>query len=374
MRIGVVMRLDDEYNNQKGGLSTGHILMAASFFVLIVLGIVLLSNRSIKKTIKITKIDANENILNDELVTSSSDSEKTQETKQVQSHFVKEGLTSNELDIWDDEKDQTSNSNILSNEKSIEEDHANQILIEYENGESEWVVINPYLTKNTYDYSGLVYQRPLMKYYENSQKISYMGVDVSKSQGFVDFNKVKKCGIEFAMICLGARGYSSGQLVIDENYTNNMKGAMDAGLYMGVYFCSQAITEEEAIEEAEFVILYLNEYKINYPVVLRLNAVKDEKTRTDKLTKAERTKLTLTFMKRIKEEGYIPMIYGSKQWLIKKLDLSLIVGYDIWLSEERDIPDYPYKFGMWQYSTKGIIDGIAGNANLNISFLDYSIK
>ena len=88
----------------------------------------------------------------------------------------------------------------------------------------------------------------------------------------------------------------------------------------------------------------------------------------------DKTKITKSFLETIEKAGYKAMVYGNKEWLLKKIDLSKLTEYDIWLSQPGDLPDYPYKFTMWQYSTTANIDGIAGYANLNISFIDYSEK
>ena len=135
-------------------------------------------------------------------------------------------------------------------------------------GEVEWVLISPYLPKHEYDFTKLVCQDGVMKYYEDGKQVSFEGVDVSKYQDYIDFTRVKKAGMDFVMIRLGTRGYGTGQLSVDDYYTENMKRAADAGLEIGVYFTSQAISEEEAVEEANMVIEHLKDYQISYPVAL----------------------------------------------------------------------------------------------------------
>ena len=298
-------------------------------------------------------------------------------------------LTADDLDIWDN---RSNNQNIFDQEQQDEEEMTGEqntpqdvadndpstdgkhTLIIHDNGEEEWVSINQYLARNNYDFSGLVYQKPLMKYYENNTRVSYVGVDISKVQDYVDFIELRRAGIDFVMIKLGQRGYSSGELSLDEYFADNMRRAAEAGLDIGVYFFSQAITLEEAEEEAQFVIDALAEYELQYPVAFYMDTIDNEVARIDSLDKMQRTNIALKFMEIIKENGYFPMIYGDKEWLIQKLSLGSMIGYDVWLSQEADIPDYPYQFVMWQYTTQGSIAGIAGNANLNICFIDYSIK
>lgn len=296
-------------------------------------------------------------------------------------------LTADDLDIWDRRPDGWNDITQGSQDEEAEDENPVQntaaddpstdgkhTLIIHDNGEEEWVSINQYLARNNYDYSGLVYQRPLMKYYENNTRISYVGVDISKLQDYVDFTELRRAGIDFVMIKLGQRGYSSGELSLDDYFADNMRRAADAGLDIGVYFFSQAITIEEAEEEAQFVLEALAEYDIQYPVVFYMDTIDNEVARIDSLDKMQRTNIALKFMEIIKNNGYFPMIYGDKEWLIQKLSLGSMIGYDVWLSQEADIPDYPYQFVMWQYTTHGSIAGIAGDANLNICFIDYSIK
>lgn len=288
-------------------------------------------------------------------------------------------LTADDLDIWEEhpvntvseDEPEVSSSIVEKNDPATDGLHT---LIIHDNGTEEWVSINQYLARNDYDYSGLVYQKPLMKYYENNTRVSYAGVDISKTQDYVDFLELRRAGIDFVMLRLGQRGYSSGEITMDEYFMDNLKRASDAGLDVGVYFFSQAVTVEEAEEEAQFVIDTISENKIQYPVVFAMDTIPNEVSRIDSLDKMQRTNIALAFMDKIRENGYFPMIYGDKEWLIQKLSLGSMIGYDVWLSQEKDIPDYPYQFVMWQYTTHGTIAGIAGDANLNICFIDYSVK
>ncbi|MDE7222516.1 MAG: glycoside hydrolase family 25 protein [Acetatifactor sp.] len=213
-----------------------------------------------------------------------------------------------------------------------------------------------------------------MKYYEDGRQISFVGVDISKAEGYVDFNKLKKAGIDFVMLRVGARGYSSGQLVIDEYFSDNIKRATDAKLEVGLYFFSQAITEAEAIEEALVVLQQLEGYTVKYPIAFDMEYVDNDTSRVEGVSRADKTTIAKAFLDTVRAAGYEPMIYGDKQWLIKQIDLSKLTGYDVWLSQLEDVPDYPYRFSMWQYSRDASIDGISGYANLNISFIDYSEK
>lgn len=241
-------------------------------------------------------------------------------------------------------------------------------------GTQEWVLINPYLTKNTYDFTKIEEKANLKRYMENGKKTSYVGVDVSKHTGKINFTGVKAAGVDYVMIRLGSRGYSTGQISLDENFKENIEGAIEAGLEVGVYFYSQAITQDEAIQEANFVIQNLEPYraKVKYPVAFDMEFVSNDKSRVEGLSREDKTTVTAAFLEGVKAAGYVPMIYGDKEWLIKEIDMTKLQEFDVWLSQEEDIPDYPYQYTMWQYSTEGVLNGITGNADLNICFVGYS--
>ena len=160
------------------------------------------------------------------------------------------------------------------------------------------------------------------------------------------------------MLRVGARGYGSGQIVLDEYFADNLKRATDAGLQIGVYFTSQAITEAEAVEEANVVLNNIKDYKITYPVAFDMGFVDNDTARIEGVSRADKTKITKAFLDTIAAAGYKTLLYGNKEWL----------------SQVGDVPDYPYRFTMWQYADDISVDGIAGYANMNISFIDYSEK
>lgn len=241
-------------------------------------------------------------------------------------------------------------------------------------GKEEWVLISPYLTKNTYDFTKIEEKAGLKRYMENGRKLSYVGVDISKQTGSVNFAGLKAAGVDYVMIRLGGRGYSTGQITLDENFKANIEGAIAAGLDIGVYFYSQAINQDEAIQEANFVVQNLDPYKgnVKYPVAFDMEFVNNDEARIDGLSREDRTSVAISFLEGVKAAGYVPMFYGDKEWLIKEIDLAKLQDYDVWLTQEEDIPDYPYQYAMWQYSTKGVVNGITGDVNLNICFIGYS--
>lgn len=353
--------------DEKSGLSPSVVIttILVSFFVLFVLIIVWVLNIEPEKkdssTVSAESVENADAAASEEVV------------------FGDKDLSPDKFDFWELYPEVTKEP--VSSEEVVEsvEVHdpstdGKHTLVMNRDGELEWVLISPYLPKHDYDFTKLVCQDGLMKYYEDGKQVSYVGVDVSKYQDYIDFTKVKKAGVDYVMVRLGARGYGTGQLLVDEYYTENMKRAGDAGLKIGVYFTSQAISEDEALEEANLVIENLKDYQISYPVAIDMGYVDNDTARIEKLSKADKTKVMKKFLDTIKAAGYLPMIYGDKEWFIKSIDMSKLMEYDVWLSQEQDIPDYPYKFTMWQYSKTTIVDGISGQANVNISFVDYSEK
>ncbi len=247
-------------------------------------------------------------------------------------------------------------------------------LITNRDGTEEWVLINPYLTKNTLDFTKMEDKAGLKRYMENGRKTSYVGVDISKHTGKVYFPSIKAAGVDYVMIRLGSRGYSTGQITLDENFKENIEGAIDAQLDIGIYFYSQAITQDEAIQEANFVMQNLEPYRthVKYPIAFNMGFVSNDKSRIEGLSREDKTAVTVSFMEAVKAAGYVPMIYGDKEWLIKEVDLTKLQDYDVWLSQEEEIPDYPYLYSMWQYNTDGVVNGIDGGADLNICFISYA--
>ena len=206
-------------------------------------------------------------------------------------------------------------------------------------------------------------------YMQGTPEEAKKGIDVSTFQGDIDWKKVKKSGMDFAIIRLGFRGYESGKIVLDNKFEDNIKGSTEAGLDTGVYFFTEALTEQEAIEEADFVIENLKEYKINMPVVIDVEeSANVDKTRTRDLTADQRTKNVIAFCERIKEAGYDVMIYGNLKSFMIMMNIDELEGYDKWFAYYRYPFHFPYKIKMWQYTAYEKIDGIQGKADVNLMF------
>ncbi|MDE7271604.1 MAG: glycoside hydrolase family 25 protein [Lachnospiraceae bacterium] len=208
----------------------------------------------------------------------------------------------------------------------------------------------------------------LMQYVENGTVTSHTGIDVSKYQGSIDWEAVREDGIEYAFIRLGIRGYESGKIVLDEFYDANMKGANSAGVKAGVYFFTQAVTVEEAKEEAEFVIQNLAGYDVACPIVFDVERISGGKGRADQLTQEQRTDITIAFCEAIKAAGYTPMIYGNVVCFTRLLDMTRLNDYEKWYAFYDDYMYMPYEVSCWQFTEKGNVDGIPNNVDLNISF------
>ena len=212
-----------------------------------------------------------------------------------------------------------------------------------------------------------------LAYYENGVKKTMTGIDVSKWQYDVNWKKVKAAGVDYALIRLGYRGTASeGNCVIDPYFEQNIKGALEAGLQVGVYYFTQAITEEEAMEEANIVIDALKGYNITFPVVYDTEYREDG--RANDLSNEERTAYAKAFCDTILAAGYTPVVYSSTNWAVLDLDLEKLTGYDFWYAYYGDDIYYPYQFSVWQYTSSGKVDGIKGNADLNISLKDYGVQ
>jgi len=238
------------------------------------------------------------------------------------------------------------------------------------------IKIDDSLKKSNFNSEYIVHNENGIRSYEPEEgnDISLLGVDVSSYQGNINWTKVKNAGVDYAIIRLGYRGYLTGALIMDTKYHTNMKNASAVGMPLGVYLYSQAINEQEAIEEAELVIENLKGYDISYPVVFDMEEVNDdpENVRTSQLTPKERTDITIAFCEKIKEAGYTPMVYGNISWMILNLEFERLEEYDKWFAQYFKQPFFPYEFSMWQYTPKGRIDGINGDADLNMGFIDYA--
>ena len=203
----------------------------------------------------------------------------------------------------------------------------------------------------------------------------YNGIDVSAYNGEINWSRVSKTQ-DFAIIRVGYRGYLRPRIVMDTKFLQNIQGAQAQKMECGIYFFSQAINEEEAIEEANWVADMISGYKISYPVVLDSEwSNSSHNGRADTITKEERTKAAKAFLDTIKSRGYIPMLYASPDWIKNYLDMSELNSYDLWLAHYTwsiDKPsNYSGPYSIWQYTSKGSIDGILTDVDRNVCYKQY---
>lgn len=210
-----------------------------------------------------------------------------------------------------------------------------------------------------------------LKYIGKEDIVSYKTIDVSKFQGKIDWEKVKADGVDYAFIRLGLRGYGSGALVEDEYFKENIEGAKKAGIKVGVYMFSEAVNEEEAREEAQFVLERIKDYDIDLPVVLDVEEIAGEEGRNEALSKEELTEVCRIFFEEISKEGYNTMLYGNIKCLVSMVDLEELKGTDIWYAFYNDDIYIPYEVAGWQYASDGSVDGINGKCDLNIFFKEW---
>ena len=221
------------------------------------------------------------------------------------------------------------------------------------------------------------------------------GIDVSAHQQVINWDLVKTSGVEFALIRVGYRGWGSGSIIEDKYFERNIGEAKRVGLKVGVYFYSGAINTSEAIEEAQFVLNKIRNYSLDYPIAFDFEDFENTESRYYKLDKNQRTDISIAFLEMVKRHGYTPMMYGNPNYFNNEryFDTSrLVTQYKVWLahyywadSARNQYSDfvnflasgkktgYSYEgkqgtIDMWQFSSEGIISGINGRVDLNISY------
>lgn len=207
------------------------------------------------------------------------------------------------------------------------------------------------------------------------------GIDVARYQGTIEWDEVARYGVDFAMIRVGYRSIREGEIQPDSNGRYNLQEGAKAGVSLGAYFFSTAISEEEAIEEAKWVVEQIQSYPITYPVVYDCEEFRNPESRQYGMTKEERTDVALAFLKTIEKSGYEGMFYASKnememesQWEVSRI----ASRYKIWVAQY-PVPSYPEtasssysgEHAMWQYSREGSIPGIDQPVDLNVAYFGY---
>ena len=197
-----------------------------------------------------------------------------------------------------------------------------------------------------------------------------LGIDVSKYQPSINWASVKASGVSYVIIRCGYRGASTGVLIQDPYFTSHIKGAKAAGLKVGVYFFTTALNETEAVEEASMCAALCSGYGINYPIFMDCES--SSRPGYNELSASERTAIIKAFCNTIKSAGYTPGVYANKTWLSSKMNTSSLSGAKIWLAQYNSAgPTYSGRYDLWQYTSKGHVDGISGNVDMNQSYLGY---
>lgn len=202
---------------------------------------------------------------------------------------------------------------------------------------------------------------------------SRLGIDVSGFQGQIDWQRVKAAGVEFVFIRVGGRGTTQGGLYTDDYAQTYYQGAKAAGLQVGAYFFSQAITPGEAREEAFFVLKQVANWELDLPVVYDWEWV-DSTSRTAQMEGGILTRCTEEFCRIIAEAGLSPMIYFNTTQALELLELERLAAYPFWLAQYDTGLHFPYRVDYWQYSCTGRVDGIEGDVDLNLHLLPKEVS
>ena len=215
-----------------------------------------------------------------------------------------------------------------------------------------------------------------MQYYfnDNGALSSMVGIDVSHHNGKIDWAAVRAAGVDFAIIRVGFRGYGDkGTLKLDSRFNENVEGALNNGIQVGVYFYSQAVTVYEAVEEASVAVNYSRKYNITLPIYFDTEFSNSEHSgRADRLTASQRTNIAVAFCEAVKNAGYKPGIYASKTFYTDELNFSRLSNYEIWVAHyTSETTDFKYDYKVWQYTPKGRVNGIPNDTDINIALFDY---
>lgn len=374
------MRLPEEHEERGMGTPVVYTIIVVSVLILAILAVVFASNTRQKGRNRSRNLNA-------QATPSASpvdDMEFAEGQEDIETLYREHRLRSEDLDFWNMYQDNSplviveptaSPSPTPSHEPTDEELAADgeHVKVTLKDGTEEWMEISRKIPLYTYDFTNIKITAGKMEYFQDGEKVSRLGVDLSKESGNVDFEALKNAGVDFVMLKLGSRGYETGLLTLDENFVSNITKAQSAGLEVGVYFFSQAVTDAEAQEEAKFVVDNLTPYKINYPIAYDMEYIANDESRIEILGAKEKTEAAQAFLSYLEKEGYDTLLYGTKNWLLGELEPEeLLTKYDVWLNDQTPIPDYPYQFRMWKYAIRQKISGVENETSYIISFVDYT--
>lgn len=248
--------------------------------------------------------------------------------------------------------------------------HAGMIEVSDGTDGTIWITPNENISVNTFSDENYYYDDSGVLCYEDNEYTVLHGIDVSRYQGTIDWTAVAAAGIDFVIVRAGYRGYSGGSTGIDEQFLQNVDGATAAGLRVGAYFFSQAITDEEAAEEAQIVIDLLGGRELSLPIFYDWEKIwTEEETRTAELVGTDITGFALTFCGEIEAAGYDAGLYFYRSLGYFSYDLEQLDDYMLWYAAVLDTSDFYYAHDIWQYSFEGTVDGIDTAVDLNLMFV-----
>lgn len=196
------------------------------------------------------------------------------------------------------------------------------------------------------------------------------GVDVSEHQWDIDWSAVAASGVDFAMIRAAYRGFTEGGLFTDPYFEKNVQGALANGLQVGVYMFSQAVSVQEALEEADYILALIDGYDITLPVVFDWEKIEDnDEARTKDLDSGVLNDCAVAFCEKVRMAGKTPALYFNRHLGYYRYDLSRMTDYMFWLSVPGSFPDFYYASDMWQYSFTEQVPGIDEPVDMNLLFI-----
>ena len=205
--------------------------------------------------------------------------------------------------------------------------------------------------------------------YTGDAVTAQQGVDVSYFQGEIDWEAVKADGVDFAMIRAGYRGYTDGFINMDQNFAQNAQGALDAGLEIGLYFFSQATSENEAVEEAKWLVQAAARFDVTLPLMFDWETIGEASARTDGVLGTQMTAFAQAFCSEIRAAGYTPGVYFNRWQGCYDYDLGKLSGAELWLTADDVADEWYYAHTYWQYTYTGSVDGIEGDVDRNLRYL-----
>lgn len=225
----------------------------------------------------------------------------------------------------------------------------------------------PTARKNEYDSEAFRYEDDFLRYSDDC----LVGIDVSVHQGVIDWQAVADSGVEFAIIRAGYRGSTVGDLYEDEQFRENLREAKAAGLQVGVYFFSQALTVEESVEEAQYVCGLLEGESLDLPIYFDWEFIGG---RVENIYDVDLTACAVAFCEEVKAHGYAAGVYFNQEFGYRYFDLAQLQDYHLWLAEYNETPSFRYHFDCLQYSASGTVPGIETAVDLDLLFSDIEMS